>query len=59
MAGRSVRFAPRGGEAAGIPWWSGFRHGDFGGLLEVLAPEVVLRFDPGTGPLAPYEMTGA
>ena len=35
------------------------RHGDFDGLLEVLAPEVVLRFDPGTGPFAPFEITGA
>jgi RNA polymerase sigma-70 factor (ECF subfamily) len=35
------------------------RHGDFEGLLEVLAPEVVLRFDPGAGPLAPFEITGA
>jgi RNA polymerase sigma factor (sigma-70 family) len=35
------------------------RHGDFEGLLEVLAPEVVLRFDPGTGPSAPFEITGA
>jgi RNA polymerase sigma factor (sigma-70 family) len=35
------------------------RHGDFEGLLGVLAPEVVLRFDPGTGPYAPFEITGA
>jgi RNA polymerase sigma-70 factor (ECF subfamily) len=35
------------------------RHGDFEGLLEVLAPEVVLRFDPGAGPFAPFEITGA
>ena len=35
------------------------RNGDFEGLLEVLAPEVVLRFDPGTGPFAPFEITGA
>ncbi len=35
------------------------RHGDFEGLLEVLAPDVVLRFDPGAGPLAPFEITGA
>ncbi len=35
------------------------RHGDFEGLLEVLAPEVVLRFDPGVGPYAPFEITGA
>ncbi len=34
------------------------RGGDFEGLLELLAPEVVLRFDPGTGPLAPFEITG-
>jgi RNA polymerase sigma-70 factor, ECF subfamily len=35
------------------------RHGDFEGLLEVLAPEVVLRFDPGAGPFAPFEISGA
>ena len=35
------------------------REGDFAGLLEVLAPEVVLRFDPGPGPAAPLEITGA
>ena len=35
------------------------RHGDFEGLLEVLAPQVVLRFDPGTGPYTPFEITGA
>jgi RNA polymerase sigma factor (sigma-70 family) len=34
------------------------RHGDFQGLLEVLAPEVVLRFDPGAGPFAPFEIIG-
>lgn len=34
------------------------RSGDFEGLLELLAPEVVLRFDPGTGPIAPFELTG-
>jgi RNA polymerase sigma factor (sigma-70 family) len=34
------------------------RGGDFEGLLELLAPEVVLRFDPGTGLLAPFEITG-
>jgi RNA polymerase sigma-70 factor (ECF subfamily) len=35
------------------------RHGDFAGLLEVLAPEVVLRFEPEPGTLAPFEITGA
>jgi RNA polymerase sigma factor (sigma-70 family) len=35
------------------------RHGDFQGLLEVLAPEAVFRFDPGAGPFAPFEITGA
>src|SRR5262249_52318421 len=35
------------------------RNGDFEGLLQVLAPEVVLRFDPGPGPLAPFEITSA
>jgi RNA polymerase sigma-70 factor (ECF subfamily) len=35
------------------------RGGDFEGLLELLAPEVVLRFDPGQGPYAPFEITGA
>jgi RNA polymerase sigma-70 factor, ECF subfamily len=34
------------------------RSGNFEGLLELLAPEVVLRFDPGTGPFAPFEITG-
>jgi RNA polymerase sigma-70 factor (ECF subfamily) len=38
---------------------SAARDGDFAGLLEVLAPEVVLRFDPGPGPVAPFEITGA
>lgn len=35
------------------------RHGDFEGLLEVLAPDVVLRLDPGPGPAAPSQITGA
>jgi RNA polymerase sigma-70 factor (ECF subfamily) len=35
------------------------RHGDFASLLEVLAPEVVLRFEPEPGTLAPFEITGA
>ncbi len=35
------------------------REGDFAGLLEVLAPDVVLRFDPGPGPLALFEIAGA
>jgi RNA polymerase sigma-70 factor (ECF subfamily) len=35
------------------------RHGDFAGLLEVLAPEVVLRFEPEPGTHAPFEITGA
>jgi RNA polymerase sigma-70 factor (ECF subfamily) len=34
------------------------RDGDFAGLLEVLAPDVVLRFDPGPGPVSPFEVTG-
>ncbi len=34
------------------------RSGDFEGLLELLAPEVVLRLDPETGPVAPFEITG-
>jgi RNA polymerase sigma-70 factor (ECF subfamily) len=35
------------------------RQGDFGGLLAVLAPDVVLRFGPGAGPVAPFEIAGA
>jgi RNA polymerase sigma-70 factor (ECF subfamily) len=35
------------------------REGDFAGLLEVLAPDVMLRFDPGPGPVAPFEISGA
>jgi RNA polymerase sigma factor (sigma-70 family) len=35
------------------------RHGDFAGLLELLAPDVVLRFEPEPGTLAPFEITGA
>jgi RNA polymerase sigma factor (sigma-70 family) len=34
------------------------RGGDFEGLLELLAPDVVLRYDPGVGPIAPFEITG-
>jgi RNA polymerase sigma-70 factor, ECF subfamily len=34
------------------------RSGDFDGLLELLAPEVVLRLDSGSGPFAPFELTG-
>jgi RNA polymerase sigma-70 factor (ECF subfamily) len=34
------------------------RGGDFEGLLELLAPDVVLRLDSGTGALAPFELTG-
>ena len=35
------------------------RHGDFAGLLELLAPDVVLRFEPGPGTLTPFQITGA
>ena len=35
------------------------RDGNFGRLLEVLAPEVVLRVDAGLGQPAPFEVTGA
>ena len=35
------------------------RHGDFAGLLELLAPDVVLRFEPEPGTIAAFEITGA
>jgi RNA polymerase sigma-70 factor (ECF subfamily) len=35
------------------------RDGDFGGLLEVLAPEVVLHVDAGLGKSVPFDVTGA
>ena len=35
------------------------RGGDFEGLLELLAPDVVLRFDSGPGQFAPFEVSGA
>src|SRR5262249_56151916 len=35
------------------------RHGDFARLLELLAPDVVLRFEPEPGTIVPFEITGA